>query len=159
MSALGRLSAGGLAAVTARRLAVLLATLLALSFVVYALLELAPGSAEQTLLSGQRRTPETVQAVRDRYHLDEPFLQRYGRWLGDAVRLEFGVSARTQRPVTAMIGERLPLTLQLGAGALLASLLLAVPLGMLAAVRQRSRLDRALVWLSVITGRSEFLSA
>jgi peptide/nickel transport system permease protein len=140
----------GLALYAGRRLVALLILVVVISFVVFSLLYLAPGSPEQILLGPRPSTPETIAAIRDEYNLDDPFLVQYGKWAGDALRFDFGRSIRTNEPVVDGIAERFKLTLQLGGLAFLITMALGVPLGVLAAVRKRTSTDRAVVAVSVV---------
>ncbi|OUZ12583.1 ABC transporter permease [Aeromicrobium sp. PE09-221] len=132
----------------ARRLAAIGATLVVLSFVVFALLYLAPGRPEEVLLGTRPATPETLAAIRAKYHLDEPFLAQYLHWAGDALRLQFGESIQSGQAVTAVIGERLPITIMLAAYAVALVVVVAVPSGLLAGARPGSRFDRAATMVS-----------
>ena len=134
----------------ARRLLALVLVVVVISFVVFSLLYLAPGSPEQILLGARPSTPETIRSIRAEYHLDDSFLQQYRAWAVDALRFDFGRSIRTNEPVTAAIRERFGLTLQLGIFAFLITMLLGVPLGILSAVRKQSALDRGVVGISVV---------
>ena len=82
-----------------RRFAALVGVLLIISFVIFLLLYLAPGSPEQLLLGPRQATPETVAAIRHEYHLDDPFLVQYWDWLEERGRssTSAGRSARTRR--------------------------------------------------------------
>jgi peptide/nickel transport system permease protein len=140
----------GLALYVARRLAALVVLVAVISFVVFSLLYLAPGSPEQVLLGARPSTPETIKAIRDEYNLDDPFLVQYGKWARAALRFDFGRSIRTNEPVVNGIAERFKLTLQLGGLAFLLTMALGVPLGVLAAVRKRTSVDRSIVALSVV---------
>lgn len=77
-----------------------------LSVLTYGLLAVAPGGPEQVLLGGRPSTPETRAAIREQYHLDDPFPVRYARWLGDALQGDFGTSISSREPVTTMIADR-----------------------------------------------------
>ena len=121
-----------------------------LSIVIFGLIDMAPGSPEQVLLGARPSTPETIAAVRAEYHLDDPLYVRYLRWAGDAARLDFGRSIRTNEPVIEVIKERFLVTLELGIFGFVLTMLIGVPLGMWAAIRQRSSLDRGVVSLSIV---------
>jgi len=133
----------------AKRLAGTLIVLMVVSLGVFTLLYLAPGSVEQTLLGTKPVTPETVAAVRAQYHLNEPFLAQYLRWLGGALQGNFGTSIRTGAVVSAMITARLPLTLELVAYGTALAVLIGLPLGVLGAVRRGSATDSTIVAVSV----------
>ncbi|CAN5147381.1 ABC transporter permease [soil metagenome] len=135
----------------AKRFAGLVVLLLIISFGIFSLMHIAPGSAEQILLSGRRPpSPERVEAIRNRYGLGKPFLTQYLFWLRNALELDFGRSIRTGQPVMSAIAGRSGLTGFLGAYAFLMIMILGVPLGMLSAIRKRTTIDRATVGLSVV---------
>lgn len=134
----------------ARRLAALALLLLIISFFVFTLLYLAPGSPEQMFLGDRPSSPETIEAIKEQYHLNDPFIVQYGRWASGAVRLDFGNSIRTNEPVLSGILDRAGLTFFLGGFAFLIAMGLGVPLGVIAAVKRQKVVDRAVVGLSVI---------
>jgi ABC-type dipeptide/oligopeptide/nickel transport system permease subunit len=134
----------------AKRVVGLAAVLLVISFGTFGLLTIAPGDTAQLLLGTREQSPEVIASVREEYHLDKPFLEQYGIWLSHAARLDFGRSIRTQEPVLGSISSRLGLSLFLGIYATLISLLVGVPLGILAAVKRRQPIDRAVVGLGVV---------
>lgn len=133
-----------------RRLAALGLLLLLVSFLVFTLLFLAPGSPEQVLLGTNPSSPEVIKSLRAQHHLDDSFLEQYWFWLSGALRFDFGDSIRTGRPVLSSLGSRLGVTLFLGAYAFVVSLVVGVSLGVLAAVRRRGLADRGAVALSVL---------
>ncbi len=86
-------------------------------------------------------SPEQYEAWGERWGLDKPLVVQYGIWLGNALRGEFGESLRELRPVREVIFERVPATLQLAAGAMVFSLVVGVPLGILSAVKRGTGWD------------------
>jgi len=140
----------GLVLYIGRRILALVALIFVISFVVFSLLYLAPGSPEQVLLGARPSTPETIAAIREEYHLNDPFLVQYADWARDALHFDFGRSIRTNEPVVDAISDRFKLTLQLGGLAFLITVALGIPLGVLAAVRSRTSIDRGVVALSVV---------
>ncbi len=128
-----------------RRLAIALLLLVLLSFATFALLTLAPGDPIDLLLAGKPRTPELVQSLEQTYHLDGSFLSRYGEWAAEGVRLDFGQSLTANQPVTDVIKERAPITLELAGLAFVIVLALGIPLGVFAALRRGQLVDRAVV--------------
>ena len=134
----------------ARRLLALVLIVVVISFVVFSLLYLAPGSPEELLLGARPATPETIKAIRDEYHLNDSFLEQYKIWAVNALHGDFGRSIRTNEPVTAALKHRFSLTLQLGIFAFVITMLVGVPLGILSAIRKQSTLDRGVVGLSVV---------
>ncbi len=132
-----------------RRLLVAIPLLLVVSLGVFGLVHLAPGDPARALVGSRQATPETLAAIRARYHLDDPFVVQYLRWLGQVVRGDLGRSIQGSQLVTSMIGERVGLTVFLGLYGSLVALGLGIPLGVLAAFRRGSELDRAVVALGV----------
>jgi peptide/nickel transport system permease protein len=128
-----------------QRIVVSCLILVLISFVIFSLLYVTPGDVVSTLLGTRRRTPEVEEALRQQYHLNEPFLTQYGIWLRDAIQLNFGNSTITTLPVTDEIGARLPNSLYLGLGAYVLTLVLGIPLGLAAAVKRSTFLDRGIV--------------
>lgn len=142
---------GFLLSFTLRRFLGLVAVLFVVSLGVYALIDAAPGSPEQRLLSPEQTVnPEAIAAVRAHYHLDDNFFIRYGYWLKDAVQANLGQSVVSSEPVLDAIRTRLELTLPLAAYGLVLAVLLGIPLGMIAAMRQGGLVDRAVVGLAVV---------
>lgn len=124
--------------------------LLALSVAVFLLQKLAPGNLAQTLLpAGRPVSPSTIAAVNHEYGLDKPLIIRYLGWLANAVQLNFGTSVRTGQPVSTVLAAHALITLELGIGAFIIAMVGGVSLGVVAALRRRSGLDRGLVGLVV----------
>lgn len=135
----------------ATRLVRLVATLLAVSFLTFLLVNLLPGDAINALIPIEaQQDQEYVAQVRAEWGLDDPMLVRYGRWLGDAVRGDLGDSIVTSRAVSSEIAHRIPVTGELMIVTVVFSVLLAVPLGVMSAYREGSRLDQ------VISGGAQF---
>lgn len=133
-----------------RRLLVLAVLLVVISFVVFSLLYISPGNAVDALLGTNPRTPEEVRFLTHQYHLDEPFLTQYWLWASQAARLHFGNSIQTTRPVTDEIAARLPTSLFLGIYAYVLTMVLGVGLGIWAALRRRTSVDRGIVGGSIV---------
>ena len=85
-------------AYVARRIAALVPLLLIVSFIVFSLSQLLPGDPAVVLAGGQKATPAGIAHARDKLHLDEPFVEQYGIWLGDAVQGDLGDSFFDHRP-------------------------------------------------------------
>jgi len=135
----------------ARRLVGLVAVLVIVSFLVFSLLYIAPGSPEQLILGNSKTIdPATLRAVRAEYHLDGPFLVRYLDWVGSTLQLDFGRSIRTSEPVRQGIAQRLALTSELAGLAFMITLAFGIPLGVLAAVRRAQLVDRGVVFFSIV---------
>jgi peptide/nickel transport system permease protein len=128
-----------------RRLLQLIPVLLIVSFLTFLLLNLLPGGTDQvavTVCTGCSQ--EEIEAVKADLDLDRPLLVRYVDWLGDALRGDLGRSYINEVDVSQLLSERLPISLQLMLYAQVLSLVIAIPLGVLAAYRANTRLDRAL---------------
>ena len=99
---------------------------------------------------GQDTTLEERAALRDRLGLDDPFVIQYGRFLLDAVQGNFGISYRHRRPVSELISERLPATLELSFVAAFIALIVGVPMGVYTGLRREGFLSRLFMTLSLI---------
>jgi len=124
--------------------------LIAVSFLVFSLLALAPGSLETTLLGARPATPELLAAIRGEYHLDEPFLVQYGYWLGGALQLDFGRSIVSGAPVSSIVASRLAISVQLAAMAFLLAAMIGIPAGLAAAAWKGRPGDRAITFSAVL---------
>ncbi len=133
----------------AKRIGSLLTVLFATSFIVFSAMYLAPGSPESFLVRGNSVTAETLQAIRDQYHLDEPFMAQYFLWLGGLLRGDMGLSIQFRQPVSALVASRIPTTATLVSYAALLILVLGVLAGVLAAVK-RGATDGALIVVSTV---------
>jgi peptide/nickel transport system permease protein len=124
--------------------------LLGISLLIFLLLQMTPGGPLAASEGSSRVTPEQIERLRGRYGLDDPIPVQYLKWLGGVVTGDWGIAYNTGRPVLEVIGERVPTTLLVGGTALLVSLLIAVPVGVLAAARQYSPFDYASTGLSFV---------
>jgi peptide/nickel transport system permease protein len=117
--------------------------LIMISIVAFGLLRLAPG--DPALLSvGLEAPPEALARARADMRLDEPIWMQYWAWVTDLVRGDFGTSYSDRSPVLSVMGERMPVTLQLALGALLLIVLLGIPLGVLSALRPNRLTDQVI---------------
>jgi len=133
-------SARGLIAYALKRLGFAVLMLVGVTIILFAIMRVAPGGPEAVLVGGEF-SPETAARVRQRLGLDRPLVAQYAGWAGAALRGDLGRSFKTNDPVATLIVDRLGPTLQLTAGALLFAIAVAVPLGVLAAVRRGSVWD------------------
>lgn len=125
-----------------RRLAQMAPLIVGISIVVFALIQAAPGGPEAALLSSGRFVdPSVVEAYRVKLGVDQPVPVQYLRWAMTVLTGDLGVSYATMRPVTEMIAERLPATLELTASAFLVAAILAAILGLASALRPHSWTD------------------
>ena len=125
-----------------RRLLLLVPILLGLSILVFVFVRALPGGPETALL-GERSTPERVAAVRAEYGLDRPVHEQYGSYMAKVVQGDFGVSIRTQRPVSEEIRRKFPATIELALSAMLFAVVVGIPLGYVAGRRPQSWVDNA----------------
>ena len=132
-----------------RRLTLLVPTLLGVTILTFAFVHLVPGDPVEIML-GESAAPADVVALRRQLGLDGPLPAQLGRFLARAARGDLGQSIAFRAPVARLILARYPATLELATAALLLALALALPLGILAAVRQGSAVDRLARMLSLV---------
>ena len=130
-----------------RRILVAVLVALTVATITFSLLQLSGDLAVS--LAGAGAPAEAVEAVRRDYGLDRPIVVQYLDWIRGAVQGDLGTSFFFKQPVTELIAERLPVTFKLGAASVLLALLLALPLGVLAALRPGSWYDRLALTLAV----------
>lgn len=123
--------------------------LLALSVLVFLLVKTAPGDPIRIML-GETASAEQVAHLTRLYGLDRPLPEQYLLWLKQALQGDLGVSVRRQLPVADLIAERMGATIELGLASLLLSILLGVPLGVIAAVKRNTWLDAGTMVLALI---------
>lgn len=128
----------------------MLAILLVLSFIVFSMMYLAPGDLVRTLLGNRPVSPEALAAIREQYHLDDPFFVRYLTWLGGVLTGDFGESIRLQVPVVDAVASRLGITLALCGIAFAISLSVSIPLGVASAVHAGRPVDRVGSGLGIV---------
>jgi peptide/nickel transport system permease protein len=131
-----------------KRLGVLAGTLLVVSFLAFLIPYLTPGDPARKILRSRvgdlNVDAASLEALRQQYGLDRPLLMQYWDWLSHAVRGDFGISYTSRTPVVEMIGSALAVTAMLAVTALLIAIVVAVPLGSLAAVRHGKPTDTAI---------------
>ncbi len=126
----------------ARRLATIVPTLLFVTILIFGLQQLLPGDPA-IVLAGEERDPNVVAYLHAKLHLDEPLPVRYLYWLGGVLHGDFGESLRMQKPVTALIAEKLPVTIELAAIAIVIALVIGIPAGIVSAVWRNTVWDYA----------------
>jgi ABC-type dipeptide/oligopeptide/nickel transport system permease component len=131
-----------------RRLLVALSVMLTVAVVSFMLLHLSGDLA--TAIAGPESSAADVEKVRVQYGLDRPVTLQFADWLAAAVQLDFGRSYYFQNTVMELIGERLPVTLKLGGVALLLAVVVAIPLGVLAALYRDTWIDRLALLVAVV---------
>jgi peptide/nickel transport system permease protein len=119
------------------------------ALLVFLLLRLAPGDPA-AILAGDVATPEQIAAIRARLGLDQPIVVQFGEWIWRLLRGDLGTSIISNQPVTRLIGERVEPTLALATTTIVFAVLVAVPMGVVAAWRHGTLVDRAVMALSVV---------
>ena len=121
-----------------------------ISILLFLMVRAAPGGP----LTAARRNPniskEQIEAIEEKLGLNDPLPVQYGRWLGDMLRGDMGESIKFRRPVSEMIGERVPNTLILVGASFLVTLLFAIPIGILSARKPYSTFDYAMTTITFI---------
>jgi peptide/nickel transport system permease protein len=132
-----------------RRLGATLVVMTVVAFVVFLLLYLTPGDPA-AILAGDAATTDDIKRIRETLGLDEPFLVRFGGWIWSLLHGDLGTSIFTNLPVTRLIEQRIEPTLSLTLLTLAISLLVAIPLGVIAAAKAGTWIDRAVMAFSVV---------
>jgi peptide/nickel transport system permease protein len=123
-----------------KRVAALVPTVFFVTVIIFGLQQLLPGDAA-LILAGEDQDPQVIAYLQKKMHLDEPLPVRYAYWIGGVLQGDLGESLRIQEPVLGLIKEKLPVTLQLAAMAMLVSLLIGIPAGIVSAVAKDSVWD------------------
>lgn len=123
-----------------KRLLVAIPTLLIISIFVFSLQKLLPGDPILAM-AGEERDPQVIEFLRDKYRLNDPVIYQYGYWIANVVQGDFGMSLRTNQPVLELIGEKLPVTIQLAIMSMIFAFVIGVPMGILAAVKRNTVID------------------
>jgi peptide/nickel transport system permease protein len=126
--------------ILANRMLVAIPTLILVSMMIFGLQKLLPGDPVMAL-AGEDQNPQVIAALRLKYHLDEPVPVQYVLWIRDVVHGNLGTSLRTDVPVTALIAQKLPVTLQLAAMGMIVTLVIGIPAGILSAASKGRALD------------------
>jgi peptide/nickel transport system permease protein len=132
-----------------RRLLLTIPVLLGVATLVFSLIHLIPGDPAQAML-GDSASPEDVAQLRGRLGLDRPLIVQYGSFLNGVVRGDLGVSLRNDQPVARQIVQRMPATAELAFAAMAVAVLIALPLGIVAAVWRGTAIDFGAMTLSLV---------
>ncbi|HWI53786.1 MAG TPA: ABC transporter permease [Symbiobacteriaceae bacterium] len=126
-----------------KRLMNMIPLLILATMIAFAIMQLAPGGPENMILAGEDASidPSALVALREQWGLNDPIHVQYARWIGNVVKGDFGYSYFQRRPVVDIITEALPNTLQLSIVVLLLSYSIAIPIGIISAVKQYSWFD------------------
>ena len=133
----------------ARRLLLAIPVLLGVATLVFAPIHLIPGDPVRTML-GESASEESVIELRGRLGLDRPLYRQYGAYLRDLVHGNLGTSLRTNEPVASALAARIPATAELAAAAMIVAIVIAIPLGILAAARAGTFVDHLATTLALL---------
>ena len=123
-----------------RRILIAIPTLLLVSIFVFLLQKLLPGDPV-LVMAGEERDPEVLAYLREQYRLNDPLIVQYFHWLWNVLQGDLGMSLRTQQPVTKLILDKLPVTIQLAVMAMIFAFLVGIPAGIISAVRKGTLTD------------------
>ncbi|WP_299666405.1 ABC transporter permease [uncultured Ruegeria sp.] len=123
-----------------RRILIAIPTILLISIFVFSLQKLLPGDPVLAM-AGEERDPEVLEFLREKYRLNDPIPVQYLTWVGNALQGDLGISLRTNQPVTELIAEKLPVTIQLAVMAIVFALVIGIPAGILSAVKKGTITD------------------
>ena len=132
-----------------RRLLATIVVMAVVAFVVFLLLYLTPGDPA-AILAGDAATVDDIRRIREKLGLDQPFIIRFGEWAWALLRGDLGTSIFTNLPVTHLIAQRIEPTVALTVCTLLVAVLVAVPLGVVAAAKAGTWIDRSVMGFTVI---------
>jgi len=125
-----------------RRLAIAVPTLILVSVFVFSLQRLLPGDPA-LIMAGEERDPASIEFIREKYHLNESIVTQYVYWTKTVLQGDLGKSLRSNEPVLKLIGDKLPVTIQLSLMALFIAFAVGVPAGILSAVKKGTVIDYA----------------
>lgn len=131
-----------------KRLVSIIPTLIGATFIVFAIMSLAPGDITDSLMPDA--TMAEKEAYREELGLNDPMLIQYGRFIVDLCKGDLGTSYRSSAPVMEELAQRVPYTVELALAASLITVIIAIPLGMLAAIKQNSLFDSASMALCLL---------
>ncbi len=133
-----------------KRLMHMIPLLIGITFFSFLIISIAPGDYLTAMSNNPQVTAETIEGLRAKFGLDQPWYIQYLKWLWNAMHLDFGYSFANQVPVFSLIGERMLNTLLLALSAALFAWCLSIPLGIISAVRQNTWVDRSASFVSFI---------
>jgi peptide/nickel transport system permease protein len=132
-----------------RRVLATVPVLAIVALVVFSILHLAPGDPA-SVIAGDQATPEQIEAIRLKLGLDRPFHEQFILWIGNVLHGDFGVSIFSNRPVASLFMQRLEPTIALAVMTTIIAVLFAVPMGVLAAWKAGSAIDRGVMSVAVL---------
>ncbi|HBB82920.1 MAG TPA: peptide ABC transporter [Sulfitobacter sp.] len=123
-----------------RRLVIAIPTIILISVFVFTLQKLLPGDPVLAM-AGEERDPQVLEFLREKYRLNDPIPVQYFTWIGNALTGDLGISLRTNQPVLELIGEKLPVTIQLATMAMIFAMVIGIPAGIFSAVKKGTVTD------------------
>ena len=133
-----------------KRLVQMILILFAASILIFCMVRIAPSDPIASMTKGKKISDETRQALMQQYHLDKSLPEQYVIWITGAVHGDFGYSFDYKQPVGSLIADRLPTTLQIVLMSAILALIIAIPIGIVCAVKMNTWLDRLLSILTLI---------
>ena len=133
-----------------RRLLMMIPLIMGITFISFCAMSLVPGNFLTGLAMNPQISPQVIKQMEAEFGLNQPLILRYLKWLWQVVHLDFGVSLRYRVGVTALIGSRALNTIILAVASMIFTWLLAIPLGIIVAVKQNSVLDRVLSFFAFL---------
>ncbi|MCC8027283.1 MAG: ABC transporter permease [Clostridium sp.] len=132
-----------------RRILAMIPVVIGITFLVFMIMQMAPGDPVRMIL-GDNAPPEAIEAMRDEMGLNDNVLVQYGRYLVNLVQGDMGTSYVNKRPVSEEVFSRVPATFKLAAVAAVVSIVIAIPLGILAAIKQNTLFDHSSMVVSLV---------
>lgn len=123
-----------------KRIALMIPVIIVMTIIVFMIFYFAPGDPVSRI-AGPNVTPEVYESIKQKYGLDKPFIVQYLKFAKSVIEGDFGISILQGRPVIEMIKERLPVTLQIGLLGFLITFVIAIPAGVIAAVKKNTAVD------------------
>ena len=133
-----------------KRVLQLIPILFVVSILIFALVRLSPSDPIASITKGKQISEETRQGLREQFHLDKSYPEQYFIWITGALRGDFGESYQHREAVTSLVGERLPTTLQLVLMSSVLAIVIAIPVGIISAVKMNRPTDRILSMLTLV---------
>ena len=120
------------------------------SILIFAIVRMSPTDPVTVILGGKKATTETIQAAQEKFHLNEPIVKQYLRWMGGIFHGDFGISYKNQESVGAMITDRIPVTLGLVVLSSIIGSVIGILAGTICAVKKNTVLDRVISILTIV---------
>jgi peptide/nickel transport system permease protein len=124
-----------------------------LTFVIFSLLYISPGDPAKSLVGAKKATPELLETIREQYHLNDPFLSQYARWVGGVLRFDFGTSIKAGYSVTEYVAPHIAVTFLLVGLSIILSTIIGALLGVVSA-RNKGKISDNIIDISALVGTS-----